>query len=196
MNIFTQIALGFLPAVILFLVLSLLKKKNRIRNISMLTLFALLTSGSFVSSLVYRPAADTVADGEAAELRLELIYALADEEMGFDIADNLMRALRGDTLQNAEYTECDALLRAQKGDYLGAKALITKAEQLMDLDYAEQLKELCNACIAESGAGGAAGGNSVAQLMSFASEQLKEKLSEGSDAVFKAARVLVASDSL
>ena len=196
MNIFTQIALGFLPAVVLFLVLSLLKKKNRIRNISMLTLFALLTSGSFVSSLVYRPAADTVADGEAARLRLELIYALADEDMGFDIADNLMRALRGDTIQSAEYTECDALLRAQKGDYLGAKALITKAEQLMDLDYAEQLKELCNACIAESGAGGAAGGNSVAQLMSFASEQLKEMLSEGSDAVFKAARVLVASDSL
>lgn len=200
MSIFLQVMLGLAPAVILFLVLTIVQKSHRPRNISMLSVFVLLLAGSIIGSIMYKPEVQAPISNDDASVCLDLIYAVAKEDTQMQLAETLLKDLRSNTVASSDIIECDALLRARTGDYIAPKALMNKATQLYNIKYADELQSLCNACIEESKVDTAAQSyyketttktNAVEQLQAFANDKLKEKLEKTDDDILEAASILI-----
>lgn len=205
MSIFLQIALGMAPAALLFLVLSIVQKKHRPRNIALLSVFVLLLAGSVAGNFIYKSENEAAISNDDASVYLKLIYAVAEEDTDTGLAQELLRDLRSNAVSSLEILECDALLRAKNGDYIATKALINKAEQIYNIEYSAKLKELCDACIKESKIdyatsayynedSPAESGNAVENLKKFADNKLKEKLEDEDDSIEDAAEVLIESE--
>lgn len=207
MSIFWQIMLGLAPGALLFLILTIVQKTHRIRNIAALGVFVLLLAGALTGGLVSRKAAPAAISNGDASVYLQLIYAVADEDTDMQFAEELLRDLRKEAISSADMIECSALLRAKNGDYLAAKALLNKAQQLYSISYLEEMQALCDACIAQSkedtaaalylnGQVSATQTNALADLQQFAEEKLQEKLKKADRSVLDAAQVLVESERI
>jgi Mg-chelatase subunit ChlD len=115
-----QVGLGLVPAMLLFLLLSIFSKRYRTRNICLTIVTFLLICGFVIPGLI--PAANR---GRISKTEvLKLIYAIADEESP-ETAESLLSQLRAD--YSEEYALAAARISAQKGDCRAAKALYLKA---------------------------------------------------------------------
>jgi len=207
MNIFLQIALGLVPATILFLLLTILQKKHRARNIAMLSVFVIFLAGTLIGTIAYKPSEKVTINSKSAASGLDLIYAVANNDSESQLAEDLLKVIRGSAVSSSEIIECDTLLRAKEGDYYAVKALINKAEQLYDIDFAEELKKLCDACFKASKDDNAASdylGNktndnhdkAIENLKKFADKKLKEKTDKLDESVQDTAKVLSESEGI
>lgn len=120
-NILVQAALGLIPAVLLFLLLSIFSKKHRVRNILLAIGFFLVAGVLAVSQLFSK--ADQHENITDAEV-LALVYSIADKGSP-EAAEELLEELRVD--YKDEYALAAARLAAKKGDYQASKALYLKA---------------------------------------------------------------------
>ena len=120
-NIFVQTAVGLIPAMLLFLLLSIFSKKSKVRNILLTIGLFLLVGGLAIPSLI----SEITNQSEIAQSEvLGLVYAIADEGSP-EIAEDLLEELRAD--YKAEYALAAARLAAKKGDYQLSKALYLKS---------------------------------------------------------------------
>ncbi len=127
-NTLLQISIGFLPALVTFVLLIFLSKKHKLRNIlaGALSLTVVLVCGVF--GLIENANQPETATYEKADV-LQLTYAVAnqgDTELASKMLDELYA-----TEYNKEYTVFAARLAAQNGDVALARALYMKAADIM-----------------------------------------------------------------
>lgn len=119
-NTLLQLAIGFIPAMLFFIFLSIFSKKNRVGNIVTAIFFVSIVSILAIPQLLSRVNKQTTNEYD----KLSLVYAVADEE-GLDLANTLLEDLRIN--YEPEYALAAARLAAKGGDYQVAKALYLKA---------------------------------------------------------------------
>lgn len=188
MSIFLQIAIGLVPALLVFVVLAITQKKARLFNFITGGVFLAAAASLLVCHFVITPTGGLTK--EARDARLGLVYAVAYEDDGQELATSLLNDLRSSDLDSGELVYCDALLRAANGDYVGAKALATKAKTLLGIDT-DKLVSLCNAVY---DVGGMADSQAMKNLKGHARKQLKENIP--SDVYSDTAEAMIESDQL
>lgn len=203
MGMFLQIAIGILPALLVFAALAIFKKKGRVVSIVLGSVFGVLALSSLGMHLFYTPEYNDLSEKEN-EAYLNLTYAIVGNEDGAEYSKELLGALREDGVDNGRLTLCEAYLCAMQGDAAGAKALYQKANTLLDLDDDEFLT-LCEAAISEGKIDfltaeylgkevEGAKGHAFAKLKSYAKNQLESSLS--SDEYVTAANALIGAEQL
>ncbi len=121
-DLFFQVAIGFVPAIIAFALIIFLGKKHRVANICMGAVCLVVSITAAILGFVAPSSATAANNGETDTLTL--IYALTDKgdtEVAQKMLDELY--LNG---YSPEYTLCSARLAAQKEDAYLAKALYQK----------------------------------------------------------------------
>lgn len=173
MKLFFQLALGACPAVILFLILTLvsIKKKSagRVVNISLLSLFSVMAAVFLVVGLTTPAARNGLASGEVNDLSLQLTYAVA-QQGNAEMALDMLNDIRQQSADSAEVAECAAWIYAARGDAVNAKALFVKANVLGSVDDYDTVIACCDEALTDSG-------SSVAQnaLVTMAQEKMDKK---------------------
>lgn len=105
-NIFTQIAVGFSPAALLFILLSVFAKKNRIRNICIAAISVCAAGGCFIGGLLQSSGSSVDLQSKADDLLFA--YELLDEDEAA-LASDVIKASREDSA----YTKDDTLVLAR-----------------------------------------------------------------------------------
>ncbi len=179
MRIWFQIALGLIPAIIIFLSLTLsgLKKKGKDWLVHVIALSACTVAA--VSLCVVGATVPKAKQGltseKQTELNLELAYAVASVG-DFELADGIIDSMRASGAESSMVAECQALLYAAKGDAVSAKALLVKANMLEAVDDYDSLITLCDEAIAEDAvAMGSENSGKRGALMSVAADKISKK---------------------
>jgi len=128
-----QVAIGFIPALLLFLFLGIFSKRNRARYI----VFAAIFFGLAGALGVYRFVALTSSPSTVYSYdELSLVYAVAAEGEVM-LAESMIEDLLSRGYYTPEYTLAAARLRAGRSDYKAAEALYQKAAE----SFPEALQE-------------------------------------------------------
>ncbi len=203
MGIFLQIMIGMIPAVLVFVLLSVFRKKGRALSIVMGSVFAAAAVSSLVMHFLYVPEYESVTK-EEEDAYLNFAYAIAGNAEGGDIAFDLLAELREDSVDNGKIALCEAYLRALQGDAAGAKVLYQKAEQLIGAEDADFVA-LCDAVFAEEKIDFAAAGHlgetvdgTAGKALAALRKHAEEKLADGVTSVDyeKAADTLILAEQL
>jgi Mg-chelatase subunit ChlD len=139
-NTFLQVAVGFIPAALFFLIISIIRKKNRRGNIAATIFFFSVIGILAVPQLLKLINKETANEYDA----LSLVYAVAEED-STELAKSMLDDLRTD--YKPEYALAAARIAAKSGDYQAAKALYLKAMPLFPESEEEYMSvnALCEA---------------------------------------------------
>ncbi len=135
-SVFFQISAGFLPFVIVFILLALFMKKSRAVNAIVGGILAAAALTSFVFGMVNMPKAVDDKESEGEDLSLKLVYAVAGEG-NTDRAKEMLDGLFAEEYF-PEYTACLAGIYAMDSDTYMAKALYAKAASEAEGKYASE----------------------------------------------------------
>ena len=128
-----QVAIGFIPALLLFLFLGIFSKRNRARYLVFAAVF--FAAAGVVG--VYRFITLTSSPSAVYSYdELSLVYAVADEG-DIALAESMIEDLLSRGSYTPDYTLASARLRAGRGDYEAAEALYQKAAR----SFPEALQE-------------------------------------------------------
>ena len=198
MNIWFQLALGVSPAVIVFLVLTIIswkgKRFDRFVNTIALAVFSAIAIWLCVAGFAPSDSAKALPTAKQTEINLELACAVAGEG-NIELASKLLVSMHETCAESAELTECEAYFRAVEGDAVSAKALIIKANMLKSVEHYEEFVALCDGAIAEGQLlMGQQTPEKHAALIRYAAEVIEESV--GSSKVENAAKALVEAEEL
>ena len=151
MNIWFQILLGLSPAIIIFLILTIVGFKKKVKgwlvNLTALVALSIAAVALCLTGFMSNSDEEASFSGQK-EINLKLAYAVASEG-DFDMAGEMIDVMRTTYAESPELTEFEALIYAAKGDAVSAKALLLKANMIQPKNGYKELISLCDAAMAE-----------------------------------------------
>ena len=146
MDIFLQITLGLLPALVTFVLLAIFRRSGRVTSIVLGSVFTLSAVTSLMLFFFYEPEREVNVEEESA--LLSFACAMGSREDGLSYATELLQDMRAEMPESEELVLCEGYLCAMKGDALGAKLLIQKAVE-NGAEEGNAAIALCDAALSE-----------------------------------------------
>ena len=149
MSLLFQLSIGVCPAVLLFVILTIIsvskKRPDRAINIAMLVVFSVTATALLVAGITTPESEEKQAQARSSGVNMQLSYAVA-KEGDYSLALDVLYSGEG---SSAHQAECAAWIHAAKGDALTAKALFVKANMLSPVENYSKVIAGCDAALAD-----------------------------------------------